>query len=222
MRIQPFVLIIYVLAKAAVAVEPDIVINDVSSLNPTIVHKIEKPTSLEDLQKIVQTAIEKKLTISIAGARHSQGGQILKKGGIVVDMTAYNKILNLDEKNKILKVQSGANWQQIQNFLNKHGLAVKVQQSSNVFTVGGSLGSNIHGRDPRFGTIIETIKGFHLLNPEGKLIYVTRTSDPKLFSLVIGGYGLFGIITDVDIEVTTNDILKKRLSSCPAQNIQIL
>lgn len=197
------------------AVEPEIFINDISTLNPTIVNRIEKPRSLEDLQKIVQTAIAQNLTISIAGARHSQGGQIAKKGGIVIDMRAYNKILDLDEKNKILSVQSGVTWEQVQNFLNKRGLAVKVQQSSNVFTVGGSLGSNIHGRDPRFGTIIETVKGFHLLNAEGKLIYVSRTTNPKLFSLVIGGYGLFGIVTDVDLEVTNNDILKKETVIMP-------
>ncbi len=185
------------------------VLDDVSGLNNTSIHKLEKPTSLKELQNIVKTANKQQLKISIAGSRHSQGGHILLKDAIVIDMKAFNKILKLDKQNKIISVQAGATWEKVQDYLNNVGLAVKVQQSSNVFTVGGSLGANIHGRDPRFGTMIETVKGFHLIKHDGQLVYISRTSDPKLFSLVIGGYGLFGIITDVDMEVTTNDILKK-------------
>jgi FAD/FMN-containing dehydrogenase len=96
--------------------------------------------------------------VSIAGKKHSQGGQTSITGGIVLDMTAFNHILHLDQNTKVITVESGVTWGQIQDYVNPYGLAVEVQQSSNIFTVGGSLGVNAHGRDPRFGPVIETVR----------------------------------------------------------------
>jgi FAD/FMN-containing dehydrogenase len=54
-------------------------------------------------------------------------------------------------------------------------------QSSNIFSVGGSLSSNIHGRDPRFGTIVDTIESFRLITFEGKILEISRQENSELF-----------------------------------------
>jgi len=184
-------------------------IDDVSRLNETNIDSIRTPTTEEDIQDAVRDAIQSNKRISIAGRRHSQGGHIMVDGAIVLDMTNYNRILKIDENAKLLTVQSGTTWAQIQQFLNTRHLSVKVQQSSNIFTVGGSLSANIHGRDPRFGAIIETVHSFRLIMADGNITTVNRTENPALFSLVIGGYGLFGIITEVTLSVTDNNQLQK-------------
>lgn len=51
----------------------------------------------------------------------------------------------------MIRVQSGATWAQIQDYINPYGLSIRVMQSSNIFTIGGSLSSNVHGRDLRHG-----------------------------------------------------------------------
>jgi decaprenylphospho-beta-D-ribofuranose 2-oxidase len=79
-------------------------------------------------------------------------------------------------------------------------------QASNIFTVGGSLGPNIHGNDPNYGAIIETVRSFRLMQANGEVIKVSRSENAELFSLVIGGYGLFGVIIDVDLEFTDDVI----------------
>ena len=61
-------------------------------------------------------------------------------------MKQYNKILELDEKNMIITVQSGVTWADIQSYINPYGLALKVSQSQNIFTVGGSMSVNVHAR----------------------------------------------------------------------------
>ena len=125
---------------------------------------------------------------------------------LVLDMLTFNKILALDTKTKVITVQSGATWEQIQNYANPYGLAIKVMQASNIFTVGGSLGSNVHGNDPRFGPIIETVRSFRLLTADGSILNVSRTENPELFRLVIGGFGLFGVVLDVDLELMDNEV----------------
>ena len=118
--------------------------------------------------------------MSIAGKRHSQGGQTSIKGGVVLDMTAFNKILKLDRETKVITVESGVTWGQIQDYVNPFGLAVEVQQSSNIFTVGGSLGVNAHGRDPRFGPVIQTVKSNRLMNWAGVVLTLSRPQNPDL------------------------------------------
>ncbi|MCM2343212.1 MAG: FAD-binding oxidoreductase [Alphaproteobacteria bacterium] len=184
-------------------------INDVSGLNETIVSEIRTPVTEEDVQEAIREALSSNKKISIAGRRHSQGGHIMTDQAIVLDMTGFNKIINLDVPASLLRVQSGVTWAQIQDYLNPRGLAVKVQQSSNIFTVGGSLGANIHGRDPRFGTIIDTIRSFRIVTPRGEILTVSREENADLFSLAIGGYGLFGVITEVELEVVQNSVLRR-------------
>jgi FAD/FMN-containing dehydrogenase len=162
----------------------------------------------EDLKKIVLDAKQNKDKISIAGMQHSQGGQTLYPGGILLNMKKYNKIVELDEQNKLITVQSGITWNDIQHFINPKGLALKVSQSQNIFTVGGSLSVNVHGRDIRHQGLIETVHSFRLLTAEGKIITVSRNENVELFKSVIGGYGLFGIILDVTLHLTDNELYK--------------
>lgn len=202
----------FILISSTALAAAGIKIDDVSRLNKTIVSAIRHPTCEADIQSAVRDALNTGKKISIAGRRHSQGGHIMSDDAIVLDMTSYNKIIRFNLDKTLLTVQSGTTWGQIQDFLNERNLAVKVQQSSNIFTVGGSLSVNAHGRDPRFGPIIETVDSFRLVKADGDIINVSRIENPSLFSLAIGGYGLFGVITEVTISVTDNAILQKSTS----------
>ena len=186
-----------------------VLINDISRLNPTYVKQIIPANSLKSLQKAVRLASEKNLKISISGKRHSQGGHAFYDGAVVLDMTHFNQIIDLDVENKIITVQSGTSWEQIQEYINPYNLSVKSMQSSNIFTVGGSMSSNIHGRDARNSLIVKTIQDFRLLLPTGEIVNVSRKENIELFKLVIGGYGLFGVILDITLNLTDNHILQK-------------
>lgn len=179
-------------------------INDVSQLNMTRVYDIVTIKTFDDLVNAHAFARDKGLKISIAGVCHSMGGQAFFDHALVLDMTKWNKIISLDKENKILKVQSGATWHDIQLFLHPHNLAVKAMQSTDIFTVGGSLAVNAHGMDHMVGSIAQTIKSFSIMLANGTIETVTLQSNPELFNAVIGGYGLFGIVLEVELEVTDN------------------
>jgi decaprenylphospho-beta-D-ribofuranose 2-oxidase len=193
--------------------ENDIIMTDVSRLMPIKVKKVIKGKEEEMLYETLKEANEKNLKVSIAGKRHSMGGHTYYKDAVVLDMTEYNKILDFDLQNKSITVQSGATWDDIQKYVNPHGLAVKVMQSQNIFTIGGSLSVNAHGRDIRYGSLIDTIKSFRLMNADGEIINVSREENNELFSLVIGGYGLFGVILDVELELTDDELYEMKMKS---------
>src|SRR3989344_3186721 len=186
-----------------------LLMTDIARLIPTKVYRIDSHDDVGDLQAVLKEAHDTHRKVSIAGSRHSQGGHVFYKDSIVLNMRAFKKILNLDREKKILTVQSGATWDEIQQYINPYGLAVKVMQSSYIFTIGGTLSANAHGRDLDKASFVETVRSFRLLNADGEILNVSRTENSELFKLVIGGYGLFGVILDVDIALTDNEIYEQ-------------
>jgi len=182
------------------------IINDVSRLNPVEVSQYYKPSELTALTQILKKAKLANKPITISGSRHSQGSQIANSESIHIDMRNYNKVLDLDLSNKRIRVQSGATWEAVQAAINPHGLAVKVMQSSGIFTVGGSLSANCHGRDPRFGPISDTVISLRLLAADGQIKELSWGKNEELLRAVLGGYGLLGIILDVDLILTDNEL----------------
>ncbi|MQB01426.1 MAG: FAD-binding protein [Actinobacteria bacterium] len=180
-------------------------INDASCLNETGIFGIVRPTTIEDLRQTLAFARAKGLRASIAGARHSMGGQSFVKNGLVVDMTALHQ-MTVDPKRNVLTVQSGATWKEVQDFLHPRGLSVKAMQSVNPLTVGGTIAVNAHGIDHRVGTIESSIRSLRVMLSDGTLVTLSRQQEPELFRSIVGGYGLLGVIVEADIEVTVNEM----------------
>jgi len=201
---------IFLLSVQTIQEKPDgLLINDVTHIYPTYVKEIVKENQTQSLVEAINDAKHNRLKVSIAGKQHSQGGHSYYDDAVFLDMKNYKKITNLDVENKIITVQSGATWEDVQDYINPLNLSIEVMQSSNIFTIGGSLSSNIHGRDPNYGPIIETVKSFRLFLEDGTIINVSREENTNLFREVIGGYGLFGVILDVDLELTDNLVYEK-------------
>lgn len=178
-----------------------------------------RPTTEEELQQIVRRASQEDLKISLRGIGHSAGGQSFRSGGIMVDMLKFNRILKLDAAQREVRVQTGASWLDLTRVLEPHRLAITTKQEFDTFTVGGSVAANVHGKTIDQGPLIESIREFRLLNAEGNIVTVNRKSQPDLFRLVIGGYGLFGIVVDVtfrlidDRPVIKSEVVRMDLKS---------
>jgi decaprenylphospho-beta-D-ribofuranose 2-oxidase len=197
---------------------PDVV-NDVARLNPTLVREVIQPKSEDEVRNAVMQAAALGVKVAIAGKRHSMGGQTVYPDAIALDMLHFNKILSLDEASKILTVQSGATWNDIQEFLNPHGLAVLAMQGPNVFTVGGSMSVNAHGWDMRHGPVAASVDWFQILLADGSVKRCSREENAELFHLALGGYGLFGVILDVGLRVTDNAAYAAAISNLDASQL---
>lgn len=180
-------------------------VDDVSRLNATRVREVQtlpadEAPAIDLLRRLLREAREQHASVSIAGARHSMGGQTFTPDGIVVDMLSF-RAMALDEGRRILHVQAGAKWEDVIPFLGARGLSVSVMQSDSAFTVGGSLSVNCHGWQNDRPPIASTVESFRLLLADGRIVRCSRTENPELFSAALGGYGLFGVILDADLRV---------------------
>jgi FAD/FMN-containing dehydrogenase len=188
------------------------VADDVSRLNATVIHEVwdipgDESTAQSALRELLRQAGSSGMHVSIAGARHSMGGQTISPGGIRVNMLPL-KSMELEENSDLLHVDAGALWADVIPYLDRHGRSVEVMQSDNSFTVGGSLSVNCHGWQYGRPPVASTVESFHLMKADGTLVRCSRTENKELFSLALGGYGLFGIILDADLHVVRNERLR--------------
>ncbi len=174
-----------------------------------------QPTTVRQLGQLIRGAIADGRKVTISGAHFSQSKDTLPSPEIAeanqsvcINMRKLNRMTVHPEK-KTVTVQAGATWSDVQREANKYGLAVKVMQASNVFSVGGSLGVNCHGWDHRTGTLGETVRRLTIYNGIGQLQVLDRNNpkDRELMGLVIGGHGLFGVIVEAELELSDNETL---------------
>ena len=188
------------------------VVDDVSRLNETKVSEVidispDIEIAVKQIREVLGKAKSQGLKVSISGARHSMGGQTIYPDGFQINMLPLNG-MTIDEEKQILRVQSGARWAEILPYLDRRGYSVSVMQSNNSFSVGGSISVNCHGWQPGRPPIASTVLGIRLLTADGKVLRCTRNKNQELFALALGGYGLFGVILDVDLRVVRNDLYK--------------
>jgi FAD/FMN-containing dehydrogenase len=180
-------------------------VNDASCLSHTAVAGVVTPQSEKEVAATLAYARAAGLTISPAGVRHSMGGQAFRRGGIMLDMRQMNRI-ELHPETLSVTVGSGATWHDIQNAIHPR-FAVKAMQSTDIFTVGGSISVNAHGMDHHAGAIMESIRSMRIMLADGSVVTASREEKPDLFRLAVGGYGLFGVILSADLDVVPNDVL---------------
>jgi len=207
-----FLLYNYFKDKAPVSTERPGYTNDASNLNETKVATIVKAfegidEATQQISQLIKLAKAEGKKISIAGAQHSMGGHTIYPDGVMLDMKGFH-YMRFDSVKHILLVGSGALWSEVIPYLEKYCRSVSVMQSNNSFSVGGSISVNCHGWQPNSAPIASTVESFRLINAAGEIINCSRDENTELFSLALGGYGLFGVILDIRLKVTDNKMYK--------------
>ncbi len=205
----------------------EIWVNDVhSQLNRTRVRELLTPRASEELAQIVRSASRKALPISVSGCRHSMGGQQFATDGICVDSRSLNRVISFDRERGLIEAEAGIQWPDlIRNYLETQrdtvrpwGIAQK-QTGADTFTLGGSLSSNVHGRGLVMKPVISNVEAFTLINGDGKMVRCSRTENAELFRLVIGGYGLFGMMNTVTLRLVPRLKLRRVVALIEAKDL---
>jgi FAD/FMN-containing dehydrogenase len=119
------------------------------------------------------------------------------RGARRFDLARLDRVLRLEVQRNQVEVQASASWQ---------SLAARIASESEraalaacPMTIGESLAVNSAGPDG--APLVGHVESIALVMPEGELRRVSRESAPKLFALVIGGQGLFGVPYSVTLRV---------------------
>lgn len=167
------------------------------------------PETVEQIVKIVTLANEKKIPLIPRGAGTSlSGGVIPIQGGIVIDLSKMNRILEISIENRYARVQAGVVCDFLNRELAKHGFVFPPDPaSSSVATIGGNVATNAGGiKGAKYGTTRDYVLGLQVVLPTGEVMHsgsytmkcVSGYDLPRLF---VGSEGTLGIVTEAILKI---------------------
>ncbi len=135
------------------------------------------------------------------GLGRSYGDPALNSGGLVVDMTAFDRIHAIDPDRAVVDVDAGVSLDILMRAALPYGLWVPVLPGTRQVTVGGAVAFDIHGKNHHSaGSFGEHVHSLDLLTADGT-VRTLRPDGPDgdLFWATVGGAGLTGIVLRVQL-----------------------
>ena len=193
-------------------------INDThSALNRTRVARVIEARSAEDVVKAVERARHYRAPLAIAGGRHAMGGQQFLTGGSLLDTGGLKRVRALDEERGLLQVECGITWPDvIRGYRNgpagssPWGIRQK-PTGADRHTIAGAVATNIHGCCLTAAPFIADIESLEVVTADAQLVRCSRNERAELFRHVVGGYGLFGVVTAATLRLTPRKLIQREV-----------
>lgn len=150
-------------------------------------------------------------TVTSAGARgviarglgRSYGDPAQNAGGLVIDMTALDRIHSIDPDSGLVDVDAGVSLDALMREALPYGLWVPVLPGTRQVTVGGAIANDIHGKNHHSaGSFGKHVASMDLLTADGQVRTLTPDGpESELFWATVAGIGLTGVITRATIQM---------------------
>lgn len=207
--------------------EGGVIVNDVHSrLTATRVDRVLRPQSKGELRQVLRKSLRHRHGISVAGGRHSMGAQPFGTDSVHIDMMGVNGVGDLDASAGIVEVDAGTVWGKLMHTLDERQANAETpwcirqkQTGADALSLGGALAANIHGRGLTLAPFVDDVESFDLVTADGDEIFCSRTVNPDWFSLAIGGYGLFGVVTGIRLRLMPRVKVRREVSLETIENI---
>lgn len=137
-----------------------------------------------------------------SAARHSMGGQSIARAGHT--MTMNHDWIELDTTALTYRCGAGTRWSTVIKLLDAEGFSPAVMQSNNDFGVASTFSVNAHGWPTPYSGCGSTVVSLRMMLANGELITCSRDENSDIFTAAMGGYGLLGVITDLEVKMVPN------------------
>lgn len=183
--------------------------DETAYLEPPLPLAVAFPTSTAEVAGIVRLAAAHRVPLVPRGAGTSlSGGAIAVEGGLTVSLVRMNRVLEIDEENRVVVVQPGVINEDLKKAVAAHGLFYAPDPASyETCTIGGNLATNSGGLCcVKYGVTGDAVLGLEVVLADGAVIRtggrnVKDVAGYDLASLFVGSMGTLGIITEATLRL---------------------
>ena len=160
------------------------------------------PQSTEEVSKILKYAHKHDIPVTPRGAgTNLVGSTVPVDGGIILDFSRMDKVLELDENTMTITVQPGLLLQDLQKYVEERGLFYPPDPGEKASSIGGNISTNAGGmRAVKYGVTRDYVRGLEVVTADGSVLTaggknVKDASGLSLKNLYIGSEGTLAVIT---------------------------
>lgn len=167
------------------------------------------PTSIEQVQAVMRTCSHLHIPVVARGAGTGlSGGALPDEGGIILGLSRFNKILEIDRDNLTARVQPGVRNLAISQAVDQYGLFYAPDPSSQIAcSIGGNVAENSGGvHCLKYGLTVHNIQQIKVVTVDGELLTIGMGAldypGYDLLALMTGSEGMLGIVVEVQVKLT--------------------
>lgn len=160
------------------------------------------PQSTEEVSKILKYAHKHDIPVTPRGAgTNLVGSTVPVDGGIILELSRMDKVLELDENTMTITVQPGLLLQDMQKYVEERGLFYPPDPGEKASSIGGNISTNAGGmRAVKYGVTRDYVRGLEVVTADGSVLIaggknVKDASGLSLKNLYIGSEGTLAVIT---------------------------
>ena len=164
--------------------------------------------STEEVSKVLQFAYANKIPVTPRGAgTNLVGSTVPVDGGIILDLSQMNRILELDTETMTVTVEPGLLLQDLQAYVEEHDLFYPPDPGEKASSIGGNISTNAGGmRAVKYGVTRDYVRGLEVVTADGTVLTVggknvKDASGLSLKHLYIGSEGTLAVITKCVLKV---------------------
>ena len=164
--------------------------------------------STEQVSAVMKHAWERNIPVTVRGSGTGLvGAAVAVEGGILMEMTAMNKILSLDPDNLTVTVQPGVLLMELAAFAEEHDFLYPPDPGEKSATIGGNISTNAGGmRAVKYGVTRDYVRALTVVLPNGEILKLgaavaKNSSGYSLKDLVIGSEGTLCIICEAVLKL---------------------
>ena len=160
------------------------------------------PLSTQEVSDVLRYAHENHIPVTPRGAgTNLVGSTVPIKGGIILDLSRMNRVLELDEDTMTLTVEPGILLQDVQAYVEQRGFFYPPDPGEKASSIGGNISTNAGGmRAVKYGVTRDYVRGLEAVLADGTVLQVggkqvKDASGLPLKHLLIGSEGTLAVIT---------------------------
>ncbi len=158
-----------------------------------------QPETLEEVEKAIKLARQCRKRITTVGSGHSPSDMTCTSSWMM-NLDKFNKILSVNKEAGVVTMQAGIRLYQLEEELDKLGLAMPNLGSINEQSIAGAISTGTHGSTLRHSILSSSVTSLRITLSDSRTVFCSPDENEELFRAALCSLGALGVVTEITFQ----------------------